>query len=573
MTQLTREHHRPKLRVGSAVAGPVAGTLAPIEDGRDAHRSGLGDWNRISASIALWTFVIGIAVCFPVFLWIGRNRWFVGDEFDFLAARRAGSFHDLFLPFNQHWSTLPVLAFRALWAIVGLRSYLPYLGLVIALHLTVATLLRVVMRRADIAPWVATLGALAFATFGTGYLNFEFAFQIGFCGSLVFGLCHLILADHPDRIDRRDGLGLVAGLASLMCSGVGVAMVVATAIAVALRSGLRRAAFHAGPLAAVYLVWWALIGHGAFKGPHAAIPEVARFAADDVRGTLTALGHLTGVGAVLGIVLAAGWALALLRGPVSRLRQVAAGPAALFLGAVAFLVITGFGRATAFSLRFQAPQTSRYLHVAAAMIVPALAFGADQLIRRWRLLTPVLLACLVLGIPGNMAVLVDQVDRGAGGNQIVRDYAELLPRLPAAEVVPRSLQPQPFLLPHVTMGWLVDGARTGRIPAPGHISPRAAAAGSLGLVLPPAPRNAYGPCRPVYANPFRVGTNQALSLSNRAPIVVTVSGGTPLRTLRVNSTLASGTYRAVMPVVVDLPDQSANGRSLVCEGMTGGPAH
>ena len=58
--------------------------------------------------------------------------------------------------------------YRTLWAIVGLRSYVPYVGLSIAAHLVAATLVRVVMRRAGVRPWTATAAASVFVLFGTG---------------------------------------------------------------------------------------------------------------------------------------------------------------------------------------------------------------------------------------------------------------------------------------------------------------------------------------------------------------------------------------------------------------------
>ena len=59
-----------------------------------------------------------------------------------------------------------------------------------------------------------------FLFLGSGYQNIVWAFQIGFVGSLVFGLAHLLLIDHDGGFDRRDALGLAFGLAGLMCSGV-----------------------------------------------------------------------------------------------------------------------------------------------------------------------------------------------------------------------------------------------------------------------------------------------------------------------------------------------------------------
>ena len=53
---------------------------------------------------------------------LGRSAWFYQDEWDFLAKRKAGDLGDLFRPHNGHWTTLPILAYRLLYAIFGLRS-------------------------------------------------------------------------------------------------------------------------------------------------------------------------------------------------------------------------------------------------------------------------------------------------------------------------------------------------------------------------------------------------------------------------------------------------------------------
>jgi hypothetical protein len=69
-------------------------------------------------------------------------------------------------PHNEHWSTLPILVYRMLWRFFGLRTYVPYKLITILLHLTTAVLLRVVMRRAGVNPWIATAAASLFALFG-----------------------------------------------------------------------------------------------------------------------------------------------------------------------------------------------------------------------------------------------------------------------------------------------------------------------------------------------------------------------------------------------------------------------
>src|SRR5205085_1738075 len=90
---------------------------------------------------------------------------------------------------------------------------------------------------------------------GAGAENILVAFQITFVWALPRGLGHLLLADHDGPVARRDWLGLLAGLAALMCSGVAVSMTIVVGIAMLLRRGWRVALLHTAPLATVYLVW------------------------------------------------------------------------------------------------------------------------------------------------------------------------------------------------------------------------------------------------------------------------------------------------------------------------------
>src|SRR3954462_5852374 len=116
------------------------------------------------------------------------------------------------------------------------------------------------MRRAGVVPWIATAATTLFVFFGGGVADILWAFQIGFTGSLVFGLTHLLLADHDGPVDRRDAIGLLAGLAGLLCSGVAVTMTMVVGLTMLMRRGWRIALLHTVPLGAVYSLWWATIG-------------------------------------------------------------------------------------------------------------------------------------------------------------------------------------------------------------------------------------------------------------------------------------------------------------------------
>ena len=133
------------------------------------------------------------------------------------------------------------------------------------------------MRRVGVRPWTATIVACVLVFFGAGYQNIIFPFQMTLVGSLVFGLVHLLLASHDGPLDRRDYCGLAAGLAGLMCSGVGVSMVIAVGAAVLIARGWRLALLHTVPLGAAYVVWYAAIGHVGYNGYRAGPGQILSF--------------------------------------------------------------------------------------------------------------------------------------------------------------------------------------------------------------------------------------------------------------------------------------------------------
>jgi hypothetical protein len=510
-----------------------------------ARRSRLG-----SDQLAVWAFIAGELGCFFAFVWIARFEWFVGDEWDFLATRMAGSLNEVFSPHNQHWSTLPILEYRLLWQLVGLRSYLPYLIVVVMLHLTVAALLRVVMRRSGVSPWISTVAALVFTMFGAGYDNIAWAFQSGFDGSLAFGLTSLLLADHRGgRIDRRDGFAMLAGLAALMCSGVGVTMVIVVATAVLIRRGPRCALAYTAPLAVIYLVWLALVGHKGYNSAYATLEEIFGFAISSIRATFSSIGHLPGMGLVLAILLVVGLWIAWfpLKG-IERRRRFAA-PGALLIGTLVFVVISGIGRGAPYLGKFVEIKP-QYIGVTAALVLPALAIAADAVIRRWSMLTPVVLVALVIGIPGNISILTKDIGTPASFSAY-RQFILSLPRLAGAQQVPSSIHPDPAFDRWVTMGWLRAGVKSGRIPPPGPVPPEDTANWTLALDLEPTSHLAKGVCV-VVALPttLRLGLKDTITFSSAMSVTYLVGNGSRSEPHSIGG-LQSNTYVAYANMTIE----------------------
>ncbi len=360
---------------------------------------------------ALRVFVAVQVVAVFVYLWAGRNRWFFGDEWSFLISRDAGSMSGLFKPHAEHWTTLPIITYRVMFHIFGLRTYVPYQLLTIILHLVAAGLLRAVMRRAGVSPWMATVAASLFVLFGSGDSNILRAFQITFDGALVFGLIHLLLADHDGPVDRRDWIGLGAGLAALMCSGVGIAMVGAVGVSTFIRRGWRIAILHTAPLFAVYGLWWWTFARNDYQRLRTTPSMIASFVGSAFSSTLNALGQIRGVGLLLGLVLVAGLLLAWRHPARADVRRRAAMPAGLLVGVVVFVLLTAWSRA-AFGSAYA--EQSRYLHIIAAMLIPTLGVATDAIARRAPAVAPVMVVVLLVGIPGNLDIVVNQKGSGRG---------------------------------------------------------------------------------------------------------------------------------------------------------------
>ncbi len=447
-----------------------------------------------SKRAALWAFVLVSAAALVYYLALARTQWFFADEWEFLSGRGVNG-SDLLRSHYGHWVAVPIVVYRVLWQVVGLHSYLPYVGVAISLHLLVGALLRVIMRRAGVRPWTATIAASVFVLFGAGAQDVLWAFQITFTGALALGLVHLLLVDHDGPVDRRDGLGLLAGLLALMCSGVAVTMVIVVGVAALLRRGWRVAALHVVPLAVVYGAWWLRYSHGksAFVG---SAHQIFDWTITGASGVFGALGSVRGVGWLLGAVLVGGGVLALREAGLRATRGSLVLPTALLAGAVAFLLIAAFDRS---GVGASAAKLSRYLHILAALVLPAIAVAIDALARRWRAVGIVALAALVVGIPGNIARADDYARRQRSVDDATRQSLLSIGRDPLARKVPRGMRPDPNRAPTLTLGWLLDGVASGRVPKTRPSTPTEALTNRLRLSLEELDQRSGLACRPLTA--------------------------------------------------------------------------
>jgi hypothetical protein len=404
----------------------------------------------------------------------------------------------------------------------------------VTLHLTAAVLLRAVMRRAGVNPWIATAAASLFALFGAGRQDIVFAFQIAFTGALAFGLAHLLLADHDGSFDRRDAIGIAFGVLALMCSAVGITMALAVGIATLVRRGWRMAVAHVAPLAAVFLLWSATYGRDAYGGTKTDVGSVASFVREALVAVFDGIGQVPGVGILLALVVVVGVPLAFARRTWIDFRRFDGPTVGLALAALAFVVTTGYGRALdASGLQGQASAT-RYVYIIAALLLPIVALAAAALVDRWRIALPAAVALFLIGLPANVAAL------HANGPEAttVGDAGLVLAmsRLPIASQVPRDLRPLSPPEASFSIGWLLDGVASGRVPAPAHSDPASTASAQLLLSVYQTMDAPSGECTAIESGtPIQVRPGDEIKINGRLVM---------LRSRIPGQLPAQGTYNA-----------------------------
>lgn len=349
-------------------AGPRAGSIVPAVTTGQRQRSRL----------ALALHVVALVGGFLVLLYCNRDQWFFGDEWDFLGHRGVvGAERSLWSPHNEHWSTVPILIYRALYARYGLLSYMPYVVVLLVLHVAVAHLLWRLMARAGVDIPVATALSAVFVLLGAGYENLLWAFQIGFIGSVAFGLATLLLVNHGGAWGRRDVAGWFVSLAGLMFSGVTVTMVAAAGLTVLMRRGLRQAVATVALPGAIYLVWFFLIGDKNIGAHERRIDDVFKYPQFIWSGLRSAVEQTVGFPGA-GTIIVLGLAAFLLR-QADRASGPAAPVFACALGALLQVVVIAAGRA---GLGFDQPAASRYTYIVMALALPAIGLALSELVGR-----------------------------------------------------------------------------------------------------------------------------------------------------------------------------------------------
>jgi hypothetical protein len=317
--------------------------------------------------------IIASGLVFMYVVAIMNHQWFYADEWEFISTRSRPPLSEpgrvlnmLFTPHNEHWSTIPILIYRAVFGVVGLRGYWPYLILLYAFHLILVVLVVRLMKRCGVPVVGRCFAAAIFTVYGAGAENLLWAFQFAWIAACIAGLVLVELIDVPTFSRRRLVVVWLVGVAGLMCAGIGVSMVAAGALTAWIRHGWRRAVAVASVPAVVQLLWTAKYGQNSAPIPiqWSAVPHRA------ITYTWTALSsafdRTTGLDG-LGIVALAALVFALVRF-APQLRHTHAAALGLAGASVPLLLLIAVGR-----VDLDKPDTSRYAYVLFALVSP-LAF-------------------------------------------------------------------------------------------------------------------------------------------------------------------------------------------------------
>ncbi len=328
----------------------------------------------------------GALVACAAILWLSRTYTFYFDEWTFIITAPDWTFWSYFEPHNEHPSILFRAVYAALLNTVGLRTYLPYMALLLVAHFAnVVLLFELVRRRAG--DLVGMAAAALLLVLGAGWEDVLWAFQMAWLASVAFGLGALVLL----QSQRRIGVATACVTASLAFSGIGAVFATAAAVQLTLTPARRRDLLWFVPVGVAVAVWYVAFGRfGEHPNPQ---PTAANLLLDPLYalwGLSQSAAGLIGLGGWVGVPVLAVVA-AVIAWRWTRRRPDAFGVSAT-VALVTFYLLTGLTRA---QLGYEQSGSSRYIYVAAVLWLIVLGDLARDLPWRgtWR---PALVACVFL---------------------------------------------------------------------------------------------------------------------------------------------------------------------------------
>lgn len=354
--------------------------------------------------------VLSLLVCAAV-LYLTSYKTFFVDEWAFVASRRDWQLEVFLYSHNGHWSTIPILIWKLLFVVVGLRTHIPYEAALLVVHVMAVVLLFTLIRRrsGDLPAFAA---ATALLVLGSGGENIVWAFQIAWVGSVAFGLLAMLLLDGDPPFPSRAILASVALLSSLMCSSVGLVFAGALGVELVLDPKRRRFLVALAVPVVSFIAWFFAYDTGSVPGAPGVsqsflhgptglkyVLSLAQFVASGLEASaagVVGLPGLMGLAAIaaIGALVAFHW---------YRRKRVDRWQIGMAAALLAWFTLAGLGRVQ-FGASYAAQ--SRYIYVAAIFLLPLLADAVSDI--SWQgLWRPVCVVGFALCILSNAVQLRD----------------------------------------------------------------------------------------------------------------------------------------------------------------------
>lgn len=249
---------------------------------------------RLPRNLPAILLAAALAVGVAMTLVLTWDMTFFQDTWAILIERRDLTAESLFHPHNEHIVVFPVLIELSFLHVFGMDTARPEYVLLALSLAAVAGLLYVYVQR-RLGPWPALFAAVLVICLGPAWEVLLWPFQIGYTGSVLFGLGTLLALERGDR--RGDLLACVSLVLAMGFSSLGIPFLAGAAVAILLGDRERRLsrAYVVAIPALLFAAWYVGWGHEAES--HLSLRNVAaspRFVADTVA---VALGSLFGLGA------------------------------------------------------------------------------------------------------------------------------------------------------------------------------------------------------------------------------------------------------------------------------------
>lgn len=184
------------------------------------------------------------------------------DTFDFLILRRHITWDTVMMPHNEHIIVFPALIEQAIMRIFGLGNAHPEYVLLTAFLLAAATLVFVYVRR-RLGYWPALFATILVLCLGPAWEVLLWPFEIGFIGSVLFGLAMFLALERESRGWDLAACGFL--ILSMGFSSLGIPFAVGAAVDVLQKRrarGWRRAYLVVAPVV-LFALWYLGWGHDA----------------------------------------------------------------------------------------------------------------------------------------------------------------------------------------------------------------------------------------------------------------------------------------------------------------------